>query len=216
MELTTISQYRYATKAYDSNKKVPQSTLDELLSLLRFSPSSVNSQPWHFLVIGSQQAKSRLVSAVGDAYAFNQSKVRDASHTLVFCVKNSLTDADLDTLLEQEDVDGRFLKPDAKAGQAKGRGYYVNLHREAGDTAQWMEKQVYLALGQGLLGASALGLDATPIEGFDLQGVDRAFALQEQGLRSLVLMTIGYRSETDFNAQLPKSRLPAESIITRL
>jgi nitroreductase/dihydropteridine reductase len=89
------------------------------------------------------------------------------------------------------------------------------MHRsELQDTQQWMEKQVYLALGSLLLGAAALEVDATPIEGFDRAVLDEVLCLRGKGLSSVVLAALGYRSEDDFNASLPKSRLPEDEIFT--
>ncbi len=77
-----------------------------------------------------------------------------------------------------------------------------------------MEKQTYLALGTLLLGAVSLGVDATPMEGFDSRRLDEELGLREQGFTSLVLVSLGYRADSDFNASLPKSRLPAERLFT--
>lgn len=134
---------------------------------------------------------------------------------MVLCALTELDDAHLQRVLEQEERDGRFKTSDAKAAQQRGRGFYVNLHRsELSDTQQWMEKQVYIALGTLLLGAAALEIDATPIEGYDHAVLDEALGLRERGLKSVVMAALGYRSADDFNAALPKSRLPAEEIFT--
>ena len=74
----------------------------------------------------------------------------------------------------------------------------------------------YLALGTLLLGAAAKGIDATPMEGIDRQALDEELGLAAQGLSSVVAVALGYRSDSDFNAALPKSRLPAERVLTRL
>ncbi|MNV90975.1 Oxygen-insensitive NAD(P)H nitroreductase [compost metagenome] len=79
-----------------------------------------------------------------------------------------------------------------------------------------MEKQTYLAFGTAMLGAAAHGLDATPIEGFDSKLLDAELGLREQGFTSVVLLSLGYRSEADFNAGLNKSRLPASTVFTFL
>ena len=79
-----------------------------------------------------------------------------------------------------------------------------------------MEKQVYLSAGSLLLGAATLGIDATPIEGFDQALLDAEFDLHAQGLMSTVIVSLGYRRQDDFNAALPKSRWPADQVITRL
>jgi nitroreductase/dihydropteridine reductase len=119
-------------------------------------------------------------------------------------------------VLEQEAADGRFATPEAKAGQANTRGGYVKLHREIGDTAVWAQKQVYLALGELLLGAATLGLDACPMEGFDAAALNAALGLEARGLSAVVLVALGHHSDEDFNAKLPKSRLPAQAVISEI
>ena len=99
--------------------------------------------------------------------------------------------------------------------QDKTRRSYVDMHRyELRDVPQWMEKQVYLALGGLLVSAAVLGIDATPMEGFDSRALDLELGLRERGLTSVVLAAFGHRSEQDFNAKLPKSRLPREQVFT--
>jgi nitroreductase/dihydropteridine reductase len=93
----------------------------------------------------------------------------------------------------------------------------MNLHRYAlKDMAQWFEKQVYIALGNAMTAAAALGVDSTPMEGIDPAALDAELGLHDQGLSSLVLLCLGYHAETDFNAKLPKSRLPQEQVFTFL
>ncbi|MCO6057847.1 oxygen-insensitive NAD(P)H nitroreductase [Pseudomonas sp. MOB-449] len=217
MNPASLASQRYTTKAYDPSQRVPQATIDELLVLLRQAPSSVNSQPWHFVVAGTDEGKARLAKGTQGAYAYNQPKVMDASHVILICARTDMTDTHLTQVLQQEEKDGRFRDGDARAGQDRTRQGYVNLHRyERKDLQHWMEKQAYLALGTLLLGAAALGVDATPMEGFDPQQLDAELGLREQGYTSVVLVALGRRSEKDFNAALPKSRLPAERVITTL
>jgi nitroreductase/dihydropteridine reductase len=126
-----------------------------------------------------------------------------------------MDDAHLEAVLDQEERDGRFRDAAARAGQDAGRRGYVKQHRYGGkDVAQWLEKQVYLALGTALLGAATLEINATPMEGFDQQILDAEFGLNEKGLSSLVLVSFGYSSPADFNAGLPKSRLTQEATFT--
>lgn len=217
MDTVSLAKRRYTTKAYDAARKIPQATIDALLEQLRHSPSSVNSQPWHFVVADSAEGKARLAKSTVDGYAYNTPKIVDASHVIVFCTRTEMTEAHLDTLLDQEAADGRFRDEQARAGQNQSRRHYVNLHRfEHKDVQHWMEKQTYLALGTALLGAAAHGLDATPIEGFDSKIMDAELGLREQGYTSVVVLSLGYRSETDFNAGLNKSRLPAAKVFTFL
>ncbi|MBD1566572.1 oxygen-insensitive NAD(P)H nitroreductase [Vibrio sp. SA48] len=215
MNITAHAKARYSTKAFDSTKRISDQHIAEIKELIRFSPSSTNSQPWHFILASSDEAKQKVAQATQGFYSFNEGKILNASHVLVFCAKTSIDENYLLDLLEVEDQDGRFSNDEAKQGQHRGRSYFVNMHRfDLKDAQHWMEKQVYLNVGTVLLGVSTLGIDAVPIEGFDAKMLDEAFALREQGLSSVVIVPLGYRSEEDFNAKLPKSRWPETTIIT--
>ncbi|MCY1398851.1 Oxygen-insensitive NAD(P)H nitroreductase [compost metagenome] len=217
MNLASLATQRYTTKAYDPARRIPQETIDELLTMLHQAPSSVNSQPWHFVVAGTEEGKARLAKGTHGSYVYNQPKVLDASHVILICARTDLTDAHLAQVLQQEQDDGRFRDAEARAAQFRTRQGYVDLHRfERKDLQHWMEKQAYLALGSLLLGAAALGVDATPMEGFDAVALDAELGLRERGFTSVVLVALGHRSEKDFNAALPKSRLPAEQVISVL
>lgn len=217
MDIAELACRRYTTKAFDPTFRLSAEQVTQIETLLRFSPSSTNLQPWHFFIASSDEGKARVARATAGAYAFNEAKVRNASHVVVFCTRAMADDAHLDAVLAQEARDGRFADEAAQAGQQRGRAHFVNMHRfELRDAQHWMEKQVYLAVGTLLLGAAALGIDACPIEGFDRKVMDEALGLRERGLVSAVIVALGKRSAEDFNARLPKSRLPADSVITRL
>lgn len=215
--IAQLSRSRYTSKAFDPTRRIPDAAIAEIEILLRNAPSSVNSQPWHFFIAGTEEGKARVAQAAQGAFAYNEAKILKASHVVVFAVRQDIDEAHLAAILAQEEKDGRFATAEAKAGQQKSRGFYANYHRsEAKDARQWMEKQVYLALGTLLLGAAALDIDACPMEGIDTAALDTALDLPAQGLASLVAVALGYHGEDDFNAKLPKSRLPAERVITRL
>ncbi len=217
MDIAKLATSRYTTKAFDPHKHIGAALMEQITTLLRFAPSSVNSQPWHFIIAETAEAKAKIARATTGPYGANEAKVLNASHVVVLCRRHELSDEHLAQVLAQEEQDGRFPSPEARAAQQKGRGFYVNMHRnELQDTQPWMEKQVYLALGSLLFGAAALGVDATPIEGFDRSVLDDELMLRAKGLNSVVLAALGYRSDDDFNAELPKSRLPADEIITLL
>ena len=217
MDIVAAAKKRYSTKAYDPNRRVPEEIMQQIYDVLRNSPSSVNSQPWHFIVASTPEAKARLAKGVQGQFSYNEPKILNASHVILFCTRVDTEGGHLDALLEQEQRDGRFKDEAAKAGQAKGRLGYMNLHRYAlKDMPQWFEKQVYIALGNAMLAASALGVDTTPMEGMDPAALDAELGLHEQGLASLVLLAFGYHADSDFNAALPKSRLTQEQVFTFL
>ncbi len=217
MNISQLVTSRRTTKAFDPARRIPESIMDEVRTLLRYAPSSVNSQPWHFIIAGSDAGKSTIADTLKGGFAYNETKVRGASHVVVFCARDTLDDDHLANLLAQEESDGRFATPEAKAGQNTSRTFYANLHRETlKDTPAWIDRQVYLALGNLLLGAAALGINACPMEGIDSAAIDQALGLKEKGLRCVVMVALGYSSADDFNAKLPKSRLPADQVISEI
>lgn len=217
MNLTDVVLSRYSTKEFDAEKKIPAEKFEQIRALLRFSPSSVNSQPWHFVIASTEEGKDRIRKGTQEQFAFNDAKVKNASHVILFCAKTGIDDNYLEHLLDSEDRDGRFAQAEFKEMVRGGRGYFVNMHRyELKDVQHWMEKQVYLNMGTVLLGAGALGIDAVPIEGIEPKALNEEFGLIEKGYTAVALIALGYRSTEDFNAGLPKSRLTEEEIFTDL
>lgn len=218
MDISRFSLSRHTCKAYDPARKIPDNQVEQIKTLLRYSPSSVNSQPWHFVIASSAEGKERIAkSAQQGPYSANAAKIMNASHVVVFCARTAMEHAHIARLLAQEEADGRFPTEEGKETQNRGRNYYVNLHHnDLKDTQHWMEKQVYLALGTLLLGAAAMEIDATPIEGFDSRILNEELKLRDKGMTSVVLAALGYRSRDDFNAKLPKSRLPLDEVISEL
>lgn len=217
MNIIDAASKRYATKAFDASKKIAAEDVEKVKNLLRLSPSSTNSQPWHFILASSEEGKARIAKSTSGFYVFNERKVLDASHVVVFCTRTTVDETYLKALLEKEQADGRFASQQAMEGQHKGRSYFANMHRfDLKDAQHWMEKQVYLNVGNFLLGVSTLNIDAVPIEGFEARILDEEFGLREKGFTSSVIVPIGYRSVEDFNAGLPKSRLEFSQILTEV
>lgn len=217
MTLAPVARRRHTTKAYDPTRTLPPAVLHDLLDVLHHAPSSVNSQPWHFLVAASDAARARIARATQPHQPFNTAKITDASHVIVFATRTGIDDAYLAQIIEQETADGRYPSDEAREGQRGALHHFVDLHRHTlGDVEHWMQKQTYLALGTLLLAAGVHGVDATPMEGFDAAVLDAELGLRERGLTSVVLVALGYGSEANFNADLPKSRLPREQVFTHL
>lgn len=217
MDIVSVALKRYSTKAFDPNKKLTIEEADKLKTLLQYSPSSTNSQPWHFIIASTEEGKARVAKSAAANYVFNERKMLDASHVVVFCAKTAMDDAWLERVVDQEEADGRFATSEAKAANDKGRRFFADMHRVSlKDDYQWMAKQVYLNVGNFLLGVAAMGLDAVPIEGFDADVLDAEFGLKEKGYTSLVVVPVGHHSVEDFNAGLPKSRLPLETTLTEV
>lgn len=215
MDIISVLEKRYATKVFDQMRTLTEQEFQQVKDVLRLSPSSVNSQPWHFIIAESEEGKEKVAKSTQGLYGFNLDKVLKASHVIVFCARTKMDAAYLENLTEQENKDGRFATEEAKQEQHQKRGMFVDLHQsKLDDLPDWTTNQVFLNLGSFLTGVAALGLDAVPMEGFDPKVLDTEFDLSAQGLKAVVLVAIGGHAVDDFNYALPKSRLPEEEILT--
>ena len=219
-DITEFAKTRHSAKAFDTSKKISDENLEKIKELLRFSPSSTNAQPWHFILATTEEGKAKVAKSTERLYPFNKKSIIDASAVVVFCSKLDIEEDYLLKVLEQEEKDGRFDgDPDTfKPQMHGGRSMFVNLHKQDyKDVQHWMDKQVYLNLGAFLLGVATLGIDATPMEGIEIKALDEEFGLREKGFSGLVVVPLGYHDEAlDFNAKLPKSRLPYSEILTEV
>ena len=211
MDALTIAQNRYTSKAYDASKKIPSDTLNTFLEILRLSPSSINIQPWQFIVAQSDEAKQQISQAMPNHFAYNIPKVINASEVIIFTAKIDIDEQHLNAIIEAEDQAGRFRTPESKQTQQETRARYIELYKTK-DIDRWVDNQIHIALGSAMYAAKGLGIDATPIGGFDLQILDQTLNLTAKGVRSVVLLSLGYHSAEDFNADLPKARLTRDAV----
>ncbi|MDI2112011.1 oxygen-insensitive NAD(P)H nitroreductase [Commensalibacter nepenthis] len=218
MNLQQIIHRRYSTKKYNPNKKIPEDQIEQLIELLQYTPTSINSQPYHFVLTGTPTGKKRIATSMADGhFVFNHNKVIHASHTIVICSKTSIDREYLTKTIKKAHKDGRIDSLERVEQQINQYMGFIDLHNNVHKDAQsWMARQCYIALGNLLLGAAALGIDATPIEGFDSAILDKELGLTAQGYMSLVVIALGYRADDDIFAKLPKSRLPKEDLFTFL
>lgn len=217
-DIVYYAKNRHTVKAYDPNKKITDDNVEKIKELLRFSASSTNSQPWHFILAATDEGKERIAKANESMFPFNNPSILASSHVVIFCSRLTIEEDHLSKVLEQEEADGRFPAKEHKEQMDAGRKMFINIHKQDyKDVQHWMDKQVYLNIGAFLLGVSTLGIDATPMEGIDIKSIDEEFGLREKGYTSLVVVTLGYNdSEKDYNAALPKSRLPYNYILTEV
>lgn len=207
MSLLEDLKWRFATKAYDPQRKVSQQDLNKILDAIALAPTSSGLQQFNVFVIQDQATKLSLAPE-----ALNPECARDCSHILVFTAWDEYTDSRIDKVVNHT-TDTKNLE--------RGRmdSYYDNLklHFKKQTPKEHFEhaaRQSYIALGLALAQAAELKIDSTPAEGFSNAHVDTILKLQEKGLKSTVLMYIGYRdSPNDWNSQMPKSRVPKEDLI---
>ena len=218
-DITDVAMHRHTAKAYDPNKKISPELMEKVRKLVRFSPSSLNIQPWHIILTESPEGKARVSKATENVHIFNKKAIDGASHVLVFCAWNDADEDYLSKILAQEEADGRVPREgEVREKLHEGRTRSINRHRhDLNDYRSYADKQVYLNVGQLALGVAALGLDATIIGGFDAAVLDDEFGLAAKGLHSVLIVSLGYHdAEADHNAARPKSRLTYEEIFTEI
>ncbi|GEM75047.1 NAD(P)H-dependent oxidoreductase [Vibrio sagamiensis] len=209
-------EHRYTAKRYDPSKRIPQQDLEVLYEAMRLSASSINSQPWKFIVIESDEAKQRMHDTFANMHQFNQPHVKAASHVILFAHKPNYTRNDYAKVVDKGIKDGRT--PLEQREQAFGPFAFAELNTDInGDNSAWTKAQTYLALGNTLHVLARLGIDSTTMEGIDIDLVNQEFEQELDGYQCDVALAIGYHhQQEDYNASLPKSRLAREEILAVL
>ena len=129
-------------------QKISAENFQSLKDILRLSPSSTNIQPWHFVIADDEAGKARIAKGTEGMYEFNDAKVKDASHVIVFCSRVYADDEFLEGLLDKEDADGRFAEPKFKEQMHQTRKMFLDIRRyEQKDEAHWLIEQLYLNMG---------------------------------------------------------------------
>jgi nitroreductase/dihydropteridine reductase len=217
MNLDELTETGHFPKVYDPNRCIPDDVFDKLLKFIYSIPTSVNAQCTHYIIASSPESRSRIADHMGNGFEFNVPKVRDASHVIALATRETLSNDYLDELHAKEVMDGKFPN-EVLADQWRATvRMWIDLHRyDVKDLQHWMEKQTYLALGMSLMAAEELGINASPLEGFNSRTLDAELGLRKKGFTVTVLLALGYRHEADFYAKTPKSRLPMERHFTFL
>jgi nitroreductase len=203
-DLLSALEWRYATKAFDASRKIPDDTWAALEQSLVLTPSSFGLQPWKFIIITDAGLREKLVP-----HAWNQRQVAEASHLVVMAVKKNITSADIDAFIHRM-IEVRGGTPEALAGFRK---MLDGSHAQGYMSEDWAKKQAYIALGQFMAACAMLRIDSCPMEGFVPAKVDEVLGLDVQGLTATVLCPAGYRSADDRYATLPKVRYAASTVI---
>lgn len=201
--------WRYATKKFDSDKKINKEELDVLLEALRLSPSSYGLQPWKFLIVNNKDTRVKI-----RAGAYDQSQITDASQIIVFANKKNidanLIDEYLQFVSKEKNVDISKLQGFGEMMKGSFEGRTIENLRN------WASCQLYLAVGTLLTSCAVSGIDACPMEGFDKIKIDEILGLDKLGLESKVIVAIGYRASDDSSALSKKIRFPKEEVFIEI
>lgn len=197
MKFKDIVMQRFATKKFDG-KRISEDRISELLELVRLAPSALNLQPWRIKIVSDQKTKEQLLPASN-----NQQQVTTCSHLLVFCA-----DSDYDGLIRRlEGLMQKYGIAEEIKHQVLGMAREFTGKMSADQKRSWSQAQTYLALGNALNGAKALGFDSCPVGGFDPAEYSRILKIPAN-LVPVMLCPVGYAADKP----MPKIRFPREDI----
>jgi len=207
MELLDKLNWRYAAKAMNG-EKVAEDKVERILEAARLAPTSSGLQPFEIFVIKNQDIKEKIRPV-----AWNQSMITDCSHLLVFAAWDTYTADRINHMFD--------LTNDIRGFKNEGWENYRQMllsvypQKDAEENFNHAAKQAYIAFANAITAAAFEGVDATPIEGFEPNAVDEILGLRDKGLRSAVLLPLGYRKEeADWLVNLVKVRKPMEELVT--
>jgi nitroreductase len=208
-DLNAALAWRYATKKFDT-RRLPEATWSSLYHGLVLAPSSFGLQPWRFLVVEDPAVRARLRE-----HSWNQGQVTDASHLVVFLRRIATTDADINRMIG---LIGSTRGVPLEKLEAYRQLMIDNVSRgkTPAEQSEWAARQVYLALGQFMTAAAAMGVDTCPLEGIDPAKYDEILGLAGSGFETVVACVVGYRAADDAYALAAKVRFPAEDVLRKV
>jgi nitroreductase len=206
-QLLEALNWRYATKIFDADKKIPAALWATLEQALVLTPTSFGLQPYQFLVVQDPAKRAAL-----RPNSWDQAQVVDCSHFIVFTARTEITAADAKRLVAHMSVVRGVSVAAFNSYFDLIIGNLVNGPR--GQTApEWAAQQCYIALGNLMTVAALLGVDACPMEGIDKDAYDRILGLNGTGYRTVVTLALGYRSTDDKYARLAKVRYDVAELV---
>lgn len=208
--LIQLLKWRYATKKMTSTKSVPEEKVEHILEAVRLTATSSGLQPYEVIVVTNPEVREKI-----KPIAWNQAQVTDGSHLLVFAAWDNYTEERINMMFDLVN-DERQIKNE---GWENYRQMLLSNYpkRDAETNFQHAARQAYIGLGTALIAAAEVEVDCTPMEGFDPAALDEILDLRSRGLRSVVILPLGYREEEgDWLVNLKKVRRPREEFVTEV
>jgi nitroreductase len=202
--------WRYATKKFDATKTVRADALERILEAIRLTATSSGLQPFEVLVVTNAEIREKI-----KAVAWNQAQITDCSHLLVFAAWDDITPERLNMMFDLTNE----VRGTVNEGWENYRQMLLGIVAQRGREGNYQSaaRQAYIALGSALIAAAFEKIDSTPMEGFDPAAVDEILGLPAKGLRSVVILPLGYRAdEGDWLVNLKKVRRTRENFITEV
>ena len=211
MELIQQLKWRYATKKMNPAKAVPQDKVDRILEAVRLTATSSGLQPFEIIVITNKELREKI-----KPIAWGQAQVADCSHLLVFAAWDDYTPERINMMFDLT-INERSYKNNTDWENYRNKLLSNYPPRGAEANFQHAAKQAYIGLGTALIAVAFEEVDSTPMEGFDPKALDELLNLRARGLRSVLMLPLGYREEDkDWLVNLKKVRRPREKFVTEI
>ena len=199
MNIIESLNWRYATKKFDSNRKLSKNQVNILKNAFNLTASSYGLQPIKLIVISNQEIKNTLLDS-----SFNQKQVIQCSHLLVICIETDIDESYIELYFKRV-VDIR--KTSAKVLESF-KNSIINEFNDMSNTSiiNWSKNQAYLALGNLMTVCAVEGIDSCPMEGFMPEKYNEILDLKSKNLKSVLVMPVGFRSVDDQFSSFKKVR----------
>ncbi len=208
MDLIKALNWRYATKRM-SGDKIPEKQLEQILEAIRLAPSSYGLQPFEVTIIENKEILSEIYEK-----ACPQVVLQQCSQLLVFRARTRVEDDLVDDYVHEMKNLRNASEEDSEKFRQKIK--YVQ-ENPLTNKLSWAIRQTYIALGYGTFAAAQLGIDTTPIEGFNSVVLNQMLGLDTEKEESVVLLALGYRDvDSDKTVKLAKIRRPFEKMFKRI
>ena len=200
-------KFRFATKEFDTTKKISDSEFNTILEAGRLSPSSLGLEPWRFLVIQNETLREKLIPYSSGA----QKQLNSASHFVLILARKNVTPT---SDYVQSFIRGikQYEESTIPMFEDKVQGFQTRFHinDNARTILDWASKQTYIALGNMMTTAALLGVDSCPMEGFDLDKVTEILAdegiLDTEHFGISVMVGFGYRAEEPAHGKVRQNK----------
>lgn len=206
--LNDALNWRYAVNKFAHNT-LSSEQLNHLIESVRLAPSAYGIQPYQLLVISNPETKQACLP-----FSYGQDKVAKCSHLLVLAHKTNVTQQDIAHFIEQLAKTQNKTAHQLSAYQTQIQADL--LSRSSEEQNNWAQQQTYIALGILLASAAASFIDACPMTGFEVDGIDKVLELNQKGLSAAVLCPVGIRAENDVSAQRTKHRISQDQLVVNL
>lgn len=209
-ELISALKWRYAAKKMDSSKAVPEEKVELILEAIRLTATSSGLQPFEVIVVTNPELRQQIRE-----HAWNQPQITEGSHLLVFAAWDNYTAERINRMFDLVNDERGFRDEGWENYRQRLLASYPN--RDAEQNFEHAARQAYIALGTALVAAAEQKVDSTPMEGFDPDKIDQILGLRERGLRSVLLLPLGYRAaEGDWLVNLKKVRRPRSEFVSEV